>query len=63
MKFSLQKTGYVSLLILSIAISPKLLAQAPAPSDEVKEVKPAATVQNEEPLIDISSRFFRSYPV
>lgn len=55
MKFSLQKTGYVSLLILSIAISPKLLAQAPAPSDEVKEVKPAATVQNEEPLIDINT--------
>ena len=52
MKFILPKVGYISLLTLSITVSPGLLAQAPAPPDEVK---PTATVQDEEQLVDINT--------
>lgn len=53
MKFILSKVGYISLLTLLIAISPRLIAQAPASPDEGKPA--AATVQNEDSLVDINT--------
>jgi competence protein ComEA len=48
----LKKTGCIGLFTLSIAISTGLLAQTPAQPDQVK---PAATVQNEEQMVDINT--------
>ncbi len=48
----LKKTGCISLFTLSIAISTGLLAQTPA---QPEQVKPAATVQNEEQMVDINT--------
>lgn len=48
----LKKTGCIGLITLSIAISTGLLAPTPA---QPAQVKPAATVQNEEKLVDINT--------
>lgn len=52
MKLLVRKTGCIGLFTLSIAISTGLLAQTPAQPDQVK---PAATVQTEEKLVDINT--------
>ncbi|BAP56955.1 competence protein ComEA helix-hairpin-helix repeat protein [Thioploca ingrica] len=52
MKLLVRKTGCIGLFTLSIAISTGLLAQTPAQPDQVK---PAATAQTEEKLVDINT--------
>lgn len=52
MKLLVRKACCIGLFTLSIAISTGLLAQTPAQPDQVK---PAATVQNEEKMVDINT--------
>jgi competence protein ComEA len=52
MKLLMRKTCCIGLFTLSIAISTGLLAQTPAQPDQVK---PAATVQTEEEMVDINT--------